>query len=261
MLVPLTENEKALVEAHIGFARKLATRFLLERPSLVGVELDELCSIAMMGLCDAVKRFDPSRTESFRTFSYLRVRGAMFDYLRKEAPMGFRKRGGTIEVTVTAEGEQPVTTRNSETLNPVLWTRSKEQTPNQKYDTVDDSRLENPIYDPAVDMYGDETISPEQTAISHSIGRYLSKKVDSLPEKERQVLEGYYFDESTLKNLEVRCHGLSRSWLSRLHSRGLRMLKESIEADQEECILRELVAYQSSMSNYSFERHSVEVGE
>lgn len=69
------------VSPYISFASKLAREFRRAHfhPAL---SYEELQSAAFLGLCEAACRFDSARGLSFETFAYLRIRGAMFDYLR-----------------------------------------------------------------------------------------------------------------------------------------------------------------------------------
>ena len=59
-------------------AQKIAARL----PS--NVELDDLISCGVIGLMDAIKKFDPSRDNKFKTYAEFRVRGAILDELRAQ---------------------------------------------------------------------------------------------------------------------------------------------------------------------------------
>ena len=78
----LSEQRRELVIQHRTLASKLAKQFFRER-GFRWAEWDDVESAAMLGLCEAARGFDPSRAQSFTTYAYIRIRGEMFDMLRR----------------------------------------------------------------------------------------------------------------------------------------------------------------------------------
>ena len=76
------EENLAYIQNNIKFAHRLARKFYRERENL-GVDLDDYIGSAELGLCDAARRFDSTRGQSFETFAYARIRGSMSDLLRR----------------------------------------------------------------------------------------------------------------------------------------------------------------------------------
>lgn len=74
------EREK-MIEAHLSLVDFLVDRMMTQVPAFVG--RDEIRSAALMGLLDAAGRFDPRRGVLFKTFAERRIRGAVFDEVRR----------------------------------------------------------------------------------------------------------------------------------------------------------------------------------
>jgi len=74
---------ESLVSSHLGLAQSLAGRVHRQLPF---VEFDDLLAAGVEGLLQAARRYDPSHGHAFSTFAYYRVRGAIYDSIRRSAP-------------------------------------------------------------------------------------------------------------------------------------------------------------------------------
>lgn len=79
---PSQSLRNVLIENYLHLVRYHAERLKTKLPSAVDVQ--DLQSEAVFGLMDAIENFDPSRSVKFETFSAIRIRGAMFDWLREQ---------------------------------------------------------------------------------------------------------------------------------------------------------------------------------
>ena len=70
-----------LIESHIGYAHAIAAELAGKYPP--NITRADLERAAEFGLVQAAQSYDPSRSVSFATFAYYRVRGAIFDEVRK----------------------------------------------------------------------------------------------------------------------------------------------------------------------------------
>src|SRR4051794_14466838 len=75
-------DRDAVIRAHIGLARSLALRLAGKVPA--SVDLDDLIGAGVLGLIDAVDRFDPSRAIPFEAYARTRIQGAILDAMRAE---------------------------------------------------------------------------------------------------------------------------------------------------------------------------------
>jgi RNA polymerase sigma factor FliA len=95
-----TQNTDQMLKQHSGLVKKMAYQLKAKLPSCV--ELDDLVQAGMIGLMDAIQRYEDNHGAQFETYASQRVRGAMLDELRGAdwLPRGIRKNMRDIEVAV-----------------------------------------------------------------------------------------------------------------------------------------------------------------
>src|SRR5215831_16572485 len=79
-------NPNRLIEAYRSYSHAISAEIQKRLPS--SVDRDDLIGAAELGLVEAARNFDPSRGVLFKTFAYYRIRGAIYDALRR---MGWLK--------------------------------------------------------------------------------------------------------------------------------------------------------------------------
>jgi RNA polymerase sigma factor (sigma-70 family) len=89
----------------------------------------------------------------------------------------------------------------------------------------------------SLEVLPNEPVDHQEVGIEDAVIRTqqrsnLRRALAQLPEKNRQVLEGCYFEELTLEQIGQKL-GLSKSWVCRLHSKSLEMLRELLEKEKE----------------------------
>ena len=90
-------DRDALIEAHLPQVKYIAERLASKLPP--SVDRDDLIGAGVLGLLDAVDKYDPTRGVLFKTYAEMRVRGAMLDSLRglDWAPRSMRRRAREVE--------------------------------------------------------------------------------------------------------------------------------------------------------------------
>ena len=105
-----TARDAAILQ-NLDLVNRIARRFQRRVPPCV--TFDDLASAGMIGLIQAVDRFDRSRDLKFKTYAQHRIRGAMLDFLREEDPLSRTERRRVREsaagLSATGHGIQPVT--------------------------------------------------------------------------------------------------------------------------------------------------------
>lgn len=229
---------QALIEKHVGFARNVSRKFYSQR-SEMGIEFEEFYSAALLGLCDAAQRFDTSKGENFQTYSYLRIRGAMYDLIRRG---GWVARGSIPWLQNQPEGfdleddeeqaqlQQPLQKRRSFVPSSVFELAGT-------LNIIDEINLKVWVEgdgDHAELSYSDQ-LDPESHTLQRNLAKFLCGMLVHLPEKERQIIELHYFQGWTFEEMRHHFAGVSRSWLSRLHSRAVKRLRTQIELARRNC--------------------------
>jgi len=202
-----------LIESHIPYSHAIAAEMLKRFPR--HVERREVEAAAEFGLVQAANAYDSSRGIAFTTFAYYRIRGAVFDLLRQVARTDkFEMAGNEYMTDYSSAPPDPENRASYEEIKRVTasivtsYFLSLEALPQEP--TANDD--ESPI---------DRMVREEQQ-------KRIRSALATLPEKNRRVLECYYFEDLTLDEIGKRL-GLSKSWVSRMHAKGLEMLRPLLE--------------------------------
>jgi len=217
----ILKKRDELISQYMPYAASIASRVCQSLSSAVDYE-EVLCN-ARLGLLEAARRFDETQEVDFRTFAYYRIKGAIYDGLR---------RSGWLPRTLYAK------IKFEEAANEYLQNRSLGGTRNVVQEHDDNTVAETvnslaSIYiislDAAEDIDIEDEDSPdlEQRTEFMQIRQYMRDAIGSLPEKEKQLVKMYYFQNKTLEEIGDRL-GLSKSWTSRLHARALELLFKRI---------------------------------
>ena len=105
------ERERMILE-HYPLVRIIASRMVRRFPS--HIEVDELVNIGILGLIDAIDRFDVARGVPFRSYAEIRIRGAIVDALRDADPDADPDRNRDLAECEAARGEPDQAAREAE---------------------------------------------------------------------------------------------------------------------------------------------------
>ncbi len=214
------KKRDAMIEQYMPYAVSIANRVAKSLSSSVDYD-DVLCN-AKVGLLEAARRFDENQNVDFHTFAYYRIKGAIYDGLRKSGwlPRSIYSRIKFEEAS--NDYLQYMSESNREAID-----SSKAAT-----DTVNTLAS---IYIISLDANEDlevediNQVDIEKRAEFHQIRAHMKDALSSLPQKEKQLIMMYYFQNKTLEESGDKL-GLSKSWVSRLHARALEMLFKRIRA-------------------------------
>jgi len=219
------DKRNTLVEQYLPYAASIASRVMQTLSS--SVDFDDVMCNARLGLLEAARKFDASLNVDFKTFAYYRIKGAIYDGLRKT---GWIPRSLYARIKfeqATNEYLQYMAEKSGPTA------RLVEDEISEMYDTVNSLAS---IYVISVDAAEDgmeledkKNKDIEQSAEFQQIKHYMKEAIESLPDKERKLIKMYYFQNKTLEEAGADL-GLSKSWTSRLHARALEILFKKINS-------------------------------
>ncbi len=216
------ELERLLAD-HLPQVRYLARHIHDRLPP--HVPLDDLVHAGIVGLLDALKKFDPAKEVQFRTYAKFRIRGAILDSLRDLdwGPRDLRRKGRMIEdamcrlsmVLGRDPSEREVADELSiplEELQAILTDLNGLEVGSLQ--CVVDGDAE---YDLAERIPGSPDEIPDVVCERQETRARLAEAISELTEREQQVLSLYYYEELTMKDIgEVL--GVGESRVSQIHS-------------------------------------------
>ena len=236
------ENEatRTLIIENIDFAKRHALKFYRKRTKL-GFDVEDFEGAALLGLCDAARRFRPEKGMAFQTFAYFRIKGAMFDLLREGG--GIRRRyynqivraSSRPDPNCQSETESGDKSQSPDPTVPYAFARTISELA-ELMRTLDEVGLTiHRTLEGGADISYANEVSPEGMAMFGNGRAYLKKLIALLPEKQRRVLELRYFEDYSFEEISSEMGGLSKSWVSRIHTTGIDRLRELIIEDQRIC--------------------------
>ena len=223
-------DRDALITDCLPLVKFVAHRISSRLPSHVDVE--DLIHSGILGLMDAVKKFEPGRNVKFKTYAEQRVRGAILDGLRDLdwVPRSLRRKKKDIEnayplleqLLGRAATDEEVARHLGLSLEDLHHSLDelKGVTLGTFMDAGEDGEGENLIsFVPDPDAE-----DPQLTLQARELKTILKESIDRLPNKERFVVELYYFDELTMKEIGTLLN-ITESRVSQLHTKSMLRLR------------------------------------
>ncbi len=227
-----TPAQNRLVEDNIPFVRSIARKL---REQMPGIEFDDLVGFGMQGLIEAAQRYDDRHGAVFSTFAYYRIRGAMFDGVRT---MGWLPRSEYTKVRFEARAsrylEQLTDQEAAERKSGIEAGKGDEADSPEKH-VRELARAIHGVVTVFVTLLGtvgedallDERPAAHEQLERHQLSQRVRRVIETLPDKERHLIDLYYFGDQTLEQVGASM-GLSKSWASRLHARAVTLLRDGL---------------------------------
>lgn len=203
---PPAFDRDALVGEFIPTIRYHASRIKMRVPP--NIEMDDLVSSGIVGLLDAADRFDPSRGIKFKTYAEFRIRGTMLDYLREMDwfPRSVRQSSTRLQ--------------NAYSRLEALLGRPPEETEvaDDLRISVDELRKRLAMLSGLTVLSHDESGDDDGSGVHHFLSEaakdeareeellrdlkeVLAKAIDTLPEREQQLIALYYYEDLTMREI------------------------------------------------------------
>jgi len=201
------------------------------------VSREELNSLGMIGLYDALERFDPKRDLKFDTYASFRIRGSIIDGLRKEDWLSRGTREKTKKIEATIEKLEQKMMRNV-TVQEIaddldLSTDEVYSTMNEHFFanvlSIDEQLNESDEKEgPTFAIRDDKTEIQEEKVKKDELIQEMASMIETLNDKEQLVLSLFYKEELTLTEIG-QVMNLSTSRISQIHSKAIYKLRHSLE--------------------------------
>lgn len=217
------------VEDYAPLVKRIAYHMMVRMPACV--QVDDLIQAGMIGLLEAVQKYDAARGASFETYAGIRIRGAIVDEMRRGdwAPRSVHRNARMI-----AKAIRTVEARNGRDAQDAEIAAELELSLNDYHTMLNDassSRLfsyEETFGDDDSNIDASESssafASPLEGLQREGLKQSLAQAITQLPERERLVLALYYDEELNLKEIGL-ILGVSESRVSQIHSQAALRLR------------------------------------
>jgi RNA polymerase sigma factor for flagellar operon FliA len=229
-------DRSALIKQYQPLVRRLAHYMMAKLPA--SVEVDDLIQVGLIGLADALSRYEASQGVQFETFATQRIRGAMLDELRGNDWMsrGSRKSQKEIETTMRRlehrlgrspmeseiAAEMGLSLLDYQTLlGKVRGTQLVYLEDMARNGEDDDNYLDRHVADSEAD--------PMKMLRDHRLRESLVAAIKSLPEREQYIMSMYYEQDMNLKEIAA-VLDVTESRICQLHSQSIARLRAKMRA-------------------------------
>lgn len=227
--------KEQIAEKYIPLVKYIASRVIIGKSKYI--EYEDLVSYGMIGLMDAINKFDENKGMKFSTYASIRIKGAMIDELRKNSPISKNAMDKLNKFNEALEMLQKKLLREPtyEELAKELKMSVEEVSKIENYvNYISVVSLEDLIFSEDDDMSLMGTVedkkspSPERILEEKEEVEYLTKALDNLNEKDKIVLSLYYYEGLTLKEIG-KVLEVSESRVCQLHGRAIMHLRKELK--------------------------------
>lgn len=248
--IPLPTLRAKAAEAYTTQARQaLQDQWILDHLPLVrhivqkiaanvtrGIDLDDLMSAGTLGLVKAAKAYDPSKHAEFKTYAYIRIRGAILDELRTRGIVsppvsrGLRKIREAHQAFLSEHGRPPDDEELADRAGLAI---------DRFYQVLEDARRQHFLSihglgddKPALGaiLPADADAGPERQAEKNELVAKLAKAIKELPERDRTLVLLYYERDLTMKEV-AEVLGVTESRVSQMHAAALFRLSMKLRSN------------------------------
>lgn len=226
-------NKDSLLTEHMPLVKRLAHHMKAKLPP--SVEVDDLVQAGMIGLLDAINRYEETHGAQFETYAVMRIRGAMLDELRSSDWMprtlrqDMRKIENAMSVLQQKLGRPPAESEVAASLKLSLEAYQEMLGEGGGHQLLyyEDFKNEDGS-DSFLDRYAqDDEADPLRSLMETGFRQAVIDAIDALPPREKLLMGLYYEEELNLKEIGA-VMGVSESRVSQLHTQAVSRLRATL---------------------------------
>lgn len=207
---------EALIEHYLPHARNVAARMYKLRID-ASIGFDDYLQYARVGLMESIDRFDARRGIVFEAYSTHRIRGAVLNGLGQESEAAAQRDFWRTRMTdrmqsLTAAAGRDVQRATLEDMMQITLGVALGVMLDDEHDTADESPQANPYAATELEQFT----------------RQVKSLVERLPEREREIVRGHYFEQLEFQAIAQR-YAISKGRVSQLHARALQRLRALLD--------------------------------
>jgi RNA polymerase sigma factor for flagellar operon FliA len=225
-------DKNQLLTEHMPLVKRLAHHMKAKLPP--SVEVDDLVQAGMIGLLDAISRYEETHGAQFETYAVLRIRGAMLDELRGAdwLPRSMRQNMRKIETAMSTLqqklGHPPTESEVAKLLKLSLADYQDMLSDGGGHQLVYyEDFHDNDGNDSFLDRYAVDDADPLRSLLDGDFRQAVIDAIDALPPREKILMGLYYEEELNLKEIGA-VMGVSESRVSQLHTQAVARLRAAL---------------------------------
>jgi RNA polymerase sigma factor for flagellar operon FliA len=226
-------DKNSLLTEHMPLVKRLAHHMKAKLPP--SVEVDDLVQAGMIGLLDAINRYEETHGAQFETYAVMRIRGAMLDELRNSdwMPRSMRQDMRKIETAMAALqqrlGRPPSESEVAKSLKLSLADYQEMLSEGGGHQLIyyEDFRGDEGGESFLDHFHSDEDADPLRALLDTDFRQAVIDAIDALPPREKMLMGLYYEEELNLKEIGA-VMGVSESRVSQLHTQAVARLRASL---------------------------------
>ncbi len=237
-------TREEIIREYAPLIKYIAQKIAARLPA--NIELDDLISSGVIGLMDAIEKYDPTRDNKFKTYAEFRIRGAILDELRSQdwVPRSVREKAKLLErVYVKLESEIGRPATDEEVCAELKITQEEyHELLNQvrsisllSYDDLNSLSKGDRRTALGLSETGKAHTPFSEVNLAH-IKNIISQSIHDLPEKQRLVLSLYYYEDMNLKEIG-KVLDVTESRVSQLHTQAVLRLRAKLKHNFDEFLL------------------------
>ncbi len=235
---PSPNDAEQLILEHMPLIRYIVNRIAVRLPS--HIDLDDLHSTGVIGLMDAIEKYDPEKNCKFKTYAEFRVKGAILDQLRSMdwVPRSVRQKGRKLEQAYSDVEQRVGRAATQEEIADSLGLEIEKlhglihQVRGVSLVNLEDIRGNDPDGE-RTGTYADVLEDPEAPNPFAALKDLESKHViadtiGTLPDKERLVVSLYYYEDLNMKEIG-NILGITESRVCQIHTKAVMRLRSKLK--------------------------------
>jgi RNA polymerase sigma factor for flagellar operon FliA len=229
----LTERNE-IVNEYLPYVKRIVNRIAVHLPATI--EVDDLINVGIIGLIQAIERYDPTRDNKFITYAVFRIKGAVLSELRSRDFLGrttrrkirdLEKAYLKLEQRLGREvSDEEVAAEMNMDLDQFYKVKRMSSISFVSFEEMGyPSRSDASCVSGPLD-FGDADDALSMTTMKE-IKATIAKNIDLLPEKEKLVVSLYYSDELTMKEIG-KVMSITESRVSQIHAQAIIHLRSKL---------------------------------